>query len=469
MSSRRQKQKRAVKRAKAKMDEAREGLDRTREALAETLAANDAQLPFEELGPQIPDTGAGPAVVDNPLHDEPHIMLPTRKLSDGSFQVDLGGGQDAILKDPSSMPTAPTIRRRTIAPPIHGPKDLPGLRAHLVDRVNWLRMSNEERVLAQRDAADLAMSKLWWVSDDVARLVEASALTVPDDVSFGDIELPAHAHGFVVFPAPIATFDDWEIVAVDWHPVQFMAVGARPDPGATDEDVYAAAGVRPGETQTGIRYTWWVAPDLTAGFNPQQMTHPVGRVALQREIEMQERYHGAGRVQASLEGATWIPFGTTTWLAGTTIESDSPGEPRINYGGDQDYPSSDPRYLQGMAEATVIRKLMLSLWSISRSTKIVETRDAPEARHERRRRVREGHGTDAVQVVQLRPHPRSEGGGDGTGEGREYKHRWIVSGHFRWQAHGPDRELRKLIYIEPYLKGPEGLPLLDPAKVFKVS
>jgi hypothetical protein len=32
--------------------------------------------------------------------------------------------------------------------------------------------------------------------------------------------------------------------------------------------------------------------------------------------------------------------------------------------------------------------------------------------------------------------------------------RWVVSGHWRNQAHGPNRSLCRPIYIEPHLKGP---------------
>ena len=44
--------------------------------------------------------------------------------------------------------------------------------------------------------------------------------------------------------------------------------------------------------------------------------------------------------------------------------------------------------------------------------------------------------------------------------------RWIVSGHFRQQPYGEGRSFVKTIYIEPYIKGPEGFPLRKTEKVF---
>ncbi len=41
---------------------------------------------------------------------------------------------------------------------------------------------------------------------------------------------------------------------------------------------------------------------------------------------------------------------------------------------------------------------------------------------------------------------------------RVYKVRWVVRGHWRNQPYGPERALRRLTWIEPHWKGPEGAP-----------
>lgn len=40
-----------------------------------------------------------------------------------------------------------------------------------------------------------------------------------------------------------------------------------------------------------------------------------------------------------------------------------------------------------------------------------------------------------------------------SGQGWKLDHRVLVRGHFRWQPHGPERQLRRLIWIEPHERG----------------
>lgn len=45
--------------------------------------------------------------------------------------------------------------------------------------------------------------------------------------------------------------------------------------------------------------------------------------------------------------------------------------------------------------------------------------------------------------------------------GRTYTHRWIVRGHWRQQAHGPGRTLRRPTWVPSHIKGPADAPLLE--------
>lgn len=67
-------------------------------------------------------------------------------------------------------------------------------------------------------------------------------------------------------------------------------------------------------------------------------------------------------------------------------------------------------------------------------------------------------GTGDVRVVQLR---RAEGGSHGAGEGH-FTCRWVVGGHWRQQPCGVARADRRLTWVHPYLKGPDGMPLREP-------
>lgn len=50
---------------------------------------------------------------------------------------------------------------------------------------------------------------------------------------------------------------------------------------------------------------------------------------------------------------------------------------------------------------------------------------------------------------------------------REYHHRFIVRGHYKNQAYGTGRTLRRRIYVMPYVKGKDGLPWMARDKVYQ--
>lgn len=51
----------------------------------------------------------------------------------------------------------------------------------------------------------------------------------------------------------------------------------------------------------------------------------------------------------------------------------------------------------------------------------------------------------------------------------EWSHRWIVRGFWRWQRYGPGNTLRKRIWIDPYVKGPEDAPLAVTERVYHLK
>jgi hypothetical protein len=70
-----------------------------------------------------------------------------------------------------------------------------------------------------------------------------------------------------------------------------------------------------------------------------------------------------------------------------------------------------------------------------------------------------------VRIIDLRravSPPREPGPGD---DGRVYRHRWIVGGHWRQQAVGAGRTQRRPTYIASHVKGPEGAPMLETERV----
>lgn len=51
----------------------------------------------------------------------------------------------------------------------------------------------------------------------------------------------------------------------------------------------------------------------------------------------------------------------------------------------------------------------------------------------------------------------------------EHDHRWTVTGHWRNQACGPEHSLRKRIWVDDYVAGPEDKPLIRRPRVQRVS
>lgn len=105
--------------------------------------------------------------------------------------------------------------------------------------------------------------------------------------------------------------------------------------------------------------------------------------------------------------------------------------------------------------------LYLAMLAFMASPALTERRKLGTPRAERRRLPVE---PPPVEFVTLRRSPSVQSDGAGTHHG--YTVRWIVSGHFRAQWY-PGEQAHRLIWIAPYVKGPDSAPLKLPA--YKVA
>lgn len=104
---------------------------------------------------------------------------------------------------------------------------------------------------------------------------------------------------------------------------------------------------------------------------------------------------------------------------------------------------------------TNIERLTQALWLLLDQT-LVSTH-GEQARPKQTHRARKLGIRTRVTVVDLR---RIEGVNRGAGESTvEWHSRWVVRGHWRWQACGVGRSERRRIWIAPFIKGPEDAPL----------
>jgi len=131
-----------------------------------------------------------------------------------------------------------------------------------------------------------------------------------------------------------------------------------------------------------------------------------------------------------------------------------------------------PDIASDAAMASVIedRRLLAALWQLSSQPSITATEDTPPDRATRRRLERRGHAVPDVRIVNLAARHRAVSeGSSGSESQREYTRRWMVEGHWRQQACGPQWSQHRPTYIAPHIKGPEDKPLVlrDTVKVWR--
>lgn len=110
---------------------------------------------------------------------------------------------------------------------------------------------------------------------------------------------------------------------------------------------------------------------------------------------------------------------------------------------------------------------MAAAWALMQQPKLAERSRVDAPKDDARRARRDGRPEPAVTLIDLRrlyrPQVPDEEGGEGSA--RRYRYRWVVSGHWRNQAFGPARSLRRQTWIPSYVKGPDGAPLLETERV----
>lgn len=113
---------------------------------------------------------------------------------------------------------------------------------------------------------------------------------------------------------------------------------------------------------------------------------------------------------------------------------------------------------------TVVAALAAA-WLLMEQPLLAERRPVEVDRQVRRAYGRAGREAPEVTIVELRHRYRPTVPADEPGAQARYQHRWVVSGHWRDQPHGPGRALRRRIWIADHIKGPDGAPLLASERV----
>jgi len=229
---------------------------------------------------------------------------------------------------------------------------------------------------------------------------------------------------------------------------------------------------------------WWIGADASelvehaapsmppATLTPELMPDEVGFVCFERPIT---------GVDADHEGMA-IEVDCILWERGTVVghdavsiiawrHSDDAGAPIPLGRADWIVGTDTDHRLDGLTDAqhaSIVedRRVLAALWQLSSQASIADTTEAEPDRATQRRLARRGHEVPTVRIVNLASHQRPHSAPSGDAEAsREYRRRWIVGGHWRQQACGPQWSQRRPVYIAPHIKGPEDKPLVTPEPV----
>lgn len=103
---------------------------------------------------------------------------------------------------------------------------------------------------------------------------------------------------------------------------------------------------------------------------------------------------------------------------------------------------------------------LFSTFFLMRQPGVVVESEAPVDKKLIRSLKRSGYKIPDVRVVDLRRHVRGKPESvEEAAERRKISVRFMVRGHWKNQAYGPARSLRRPIYISPFIKGPDDAPL----------
>ena len=299
--------------------------------------------------------------------------------------------------------------------------------------------------LAAAEAARLSTGDLWYIDEDLCALLNAAHPSMP---AFAPrpADLPSQT-GFAVFAEPIATY-----------PAEVTRQGTAGDlvevlATTGGEEFRDAAERMYSDSATIVAVSWgpvenphWAAGGLWMSFYAASQLH-FGDI-------LRDDPAAARRAQAMLPPLTVDNEAAIAWRPD--------GAPANRY--------QLPHASAATAGTLSWARLVFATFQLAAQANLAETERQPTPRPERRRTQRAGLPERDVRIVRLRrglADQRAAAQPAGAG-GREWRHRWVVRGHWRNQWY-PSLGDHRPKWIAPYLKGPDDAPLLGGEKVTVVT
>ena len=278
-------------------------------------------------------------------------------------------------------------------------------------------------ILLDEEHQRLRTADLYYLTEDMSELVRVAGLDVPGfRLEREDVPAPT---GFMLFASPVGGYGSdrdgdisrVEIVACSWGDTSMQ----------TKRD--------------GVWVTFWCPTDKAGIVEEFARDNGIRRADAERIV----RTVGA---ELTWENEAFLPFGCETLnLVEHNRKLATPG-------------ASAMPWVQSLRAA----------WLLMRQPGVTEVEQHRPSRQQQRRAKRDGFAAGDVAVVRLRAQLTGDRpDGETADAARARTVRWMVRGHWRQQPYGPQRSLRRPVWINPHLKGPQGAPLASKEKVILVD
>lgn len=274
-------------------------------------------------------------------------------------------------------------------------------------------------LLLDEEHERLRTADLYYLTPEMTELARVAGEDLPD-WHLAPEDMPSRC-GFVMFAGAIGAY----VSEDSGQPMRSHIVACTWGPSPS----FADAVIRQGR-QGGVWLTFWAA------VNRQRF--------LRRLID--EAGHNPADAQRILLTRGELSWDNESWM--TYGDNDAPTFAGGPTNGTGRWDRSTGVWVQTLRAA----------WLLMTQPGVTDVDHQRLTRQQQRRAAREGYTTSDVRVVRLRAHPAAHQANDSDG-GREYTVRWTVRGHWRRQAHGPQRSLRRPVWIAPHIKGPADAPL----------
>lgn len=305
-------------------------------------------------------------------------------------------------------------------------------------------------VLRQQVGDLLERAPTYFVSHDMTEMVkQAAEAMLPEGLSPVDIPSPS---GFIMFDHPIEiTGYETSTETLDTDVVDETLYDGGRNTKAIPLSGFAwrdstSTDPETGESLPGLTYWLFLRPEDAAQYDLGVMNTP----DMRKKVGPLPLYDFSGWIY----GRPW-----------NTVDSDETVEGTLD---------SEGRFLVApVVDST--RRVLLTVFKMLQQTIVTLGTERPYRALKRRCAAYMPEVGD-VLVIQLRKeyHPAKKyteehGGDDVEFEGPWYSHRFLVRGHWKRQRFGENRGETKIIWVAPYVKGPEDRPLIMKDRIYSLE